>query len=159
MKTNTQNKDHISLAPSQPFSASIFLDSMNTRNRISHHYRPLLIAALLVVGLWALSDLAITTLYQSLPDSPGTFGDMFGAINSLFYGLAFAGLIYTILQQREELDLTRQEFIKQNETFRLQRFENTFFQLLRLNDDLLDGQTITSKHESVEIRVYLHNDL
>lgn len=113
--------------------------------------------ASLVVVLWVLSGLFITRLYRGLPDSPGTFGDMFGAVNSLFSGLAFAGLIYTILQQREELDLTRQEFIKQNETFRLQRFENTFFQLLRLNDDLLDGHTITGNQESVETRVYLHD--
>ncbi len=46
----------------------------------------------------------------------GTFGDMFGVANALFSGLAFAGLIFTILLQsqelklqREELQLTRQE--------------------------------------------------
>lgn len=27
----------------------------------------------------------------------GTFGDQFGAVNALFSGLAFAGLIYTIV--------------------------------------------------------------
>lgn len=32
-----------------------------------------------------------------------SFGDMFGAIGTLFSGLAFAGVIYTILLQREEL--------------------------------------------------------
>jgi hypothetical protein len=39
----------------------------------------------------------------------GTFGDTFGAINSLFSGLAFAGIIYTILLQRDELHLQREE--------------------------------------------------
>ncbi|MEK6479143.1 putative phage abortive infection protein [Catalinimonas sp. 4WD22] len=129
---------------------------MQKQKKTKNKYKPFIITASLVIALWASSGLAITFFYGSLPDSPGTFGDMFGMINSLFSGLAFAGLIYTILQQREELDLTRQEFIKQNETFRLQRFENTFFQLLRLNDDLLDGHTISSNHESVETRVYLH---
>lgn len=42
----------------------------------------------------------------------GTYGDMFGAVNSLFSGLAFAGIIYTILLQREELRLQREELIK-----------------------------------------------
>ena len=74
----------------------------------------------------------------------GTFGDSFGAINALFSGFAFAGLIYTIYLQREELGLQRdelkmtrielegqkQEFHIQNETLKIQRFENTFFQLL-----------------------------
>lgn len=39
----------------------------------------------------------------------GTFGDSFGAINSLFSGLAFGGIIYTILLQRTELKLQREE--------------------------------------------------
>lgn len=81
----------------------------------------------------------------------GTFGDQFGAVNALFSGLAFAGLIYTIilqrhdlklqrrdlLYQRRELELTRKEmedqtaeFEKQNETLKIQRFENTFFNML-----------------------------
>lgn len=43
------------------------------------------------------------------PKGPGVFGDMFGAINSLFSGFALAGIIYTILLQREELSLQREE--------------------------------------------------
>lgn len=39
----------------------------------------------------------------------GTFGDMFGAVNALFSGLAFAGIVYTILLQRRELELQREE--------------------------------------------------
>ena len=39
----------------------------------------------------------------------GAVGDTFGTINSLFSGLAFAGIIYTILLQRKELALQRQE--------------------------------------------------
>jgi hypothetical protein len=39
----------------------------------------------------------------------GVFGDTFGAINSLFSGLAFAGLLYTILLQSRELKLQRDE--------------------------------------------------
>lgn len=39
----------------------------------------------------------------------GQFGDMFGVVNALFAGLAFAGVIYTILLQRKELELQREE--------------------------------------------------
>lgn len=39
----------------------------------------------------------------------GQFGDMFGALNTLFSGLAFAALAYTLHLQRTELALQRQE--------------------------------------------------
>ena len=86
-------------------------------------------------------------------DQAGTFGDQFGAVNALFSGLAFAGVIYAILLQRHELKLQRDELeltrgelqgqkeqLKaQNETLQLQNFENTFFQLLRLHNDYLNA--------------------
>lgn len=37
----------------------------------------------------------------------GTFGDQFGAVNALFSGLAFTGLIYTIILQRRDLEIQR----------------------------------------------------
>jgi hypothetical protein len=39
----------------------------------------------------------------------GQFGDLFGGVNALFTGLAFAGVIYTILLQSNELELQREE--------------------------------------------------
>lgn len=75
----------------------------------------------------------------------GVIGDMFGAVNSLFSGLALAGIILTILLQRQELILqrqelsdTREEFKTQNQTLKLQRFENTFFSLLKLHYDIIN---------------------
>ena len=76
----------------------------------------------------------------------GQLGDLFGAANSLFSGLAFAGIIFTIFLQRQELkaqrheleltrnelELTRNEFEKQNTTLARQRFENTFFSMLTI---------------------------
>lgn len=37
------------------------------------------------------------------------FGSMFGAVGTLFSGIAFGGVIYTILLQREDLKLQRNE--------------------------------------------------
>lgn len=47
----------------------------------------------------------------------GSFGDMFGAINTLFSGLAFAALIVTVLMQREELKLQFDELEKSRKEF------------------------------------------
>src|SRR5690606_20853252 len=86
-----------------------------------------------------------------LKDKPnaGTIGDMFGSINALFSGLALAGIILTILLQRNELQLqreelkqTRKEFETQNETLKLQRFENTFFSLLNLHHEIVSNMEL-----------------
>ncbi|MEM1223439.1 MAG: hypothetical protein AAGH40_11840, partial [Verrucomicrobiota bacterium] len=109
--------------------------------------RYIILLVLLVVGLWSASGFV---LYNS--ESRGTFGDMFGAVNALFSGLAFAFLIYTIFLQKEELSLqrnelklTRSEIAEQKEIMRvqgksmaLQNFEGTFFQMLRLHNDILN---------------------
>ena len=62
----------------------------------------------LVLVIWGFSLFIIPFVYPKLSDR-ALFGDSFGAINSLFSGLAFAGIIYTILLQRKELALQRQE--------------------------------------------------
>lgn len=45
----------------------------------------------------------------------GQFGDMFGALNSLFSGLAFAGIIYALLIQRKDFELQRKDYKRTNE--------------------------------------------
>lgn len=42
-------------------------------------------------------------------ENTGTFGDTYGALNTLFSGLAFAGIIASIWMQHEELKLQRKE--------------------------------------------------
>nr|WP_299422646.1 hypothetical protein [uncultured Emticicia sp.] len=37
----------------------------------------------------------------------GTFGDMYGALNTLFSGLAFVSLIITLIAQFEEINQNR----------------------------------------------------
>jgi hypothetical protein len=71
-------------------------------------HKILIILFIAVILIQAILAIIIKT---QLPDwtTRGTFGDMFGAVNTLFSGLAFAGVIYTILLQGEELSLQRQE--------------------------------------------------
>ncbi|MAB49576.1 MAG: hypothetical protein CMC05_13195 [Flavobacteriaceae bacterium] len=61
-----------------------------------------------VIIIWVISAFIVPCLYPKLSDR-ALLGDSFGVINSLFSGLAFAGIIYTILLQRKELALQRQE--------------------------------------------------
>jgi hypothetical protein len=56
----------------------------------------------------------------------GQFGDQFGAVNALFSGLAFAGIIFTLFLQRRDLNATR-------DAMSHERFDNTFFQLLNVH--------------------------
>lgn len=69
---------------------------------------PLLVLIISVVLINVGFGFFIHHLIPSWNDS-GVFGDTFGAINSLFSGLAFAGLLYTIILQSRELKLQRDE--------------------------------------------------
>lgn len=107
----------------------------------------LLVAFCVVVVLWGATWFFLAPLEAT---DRGTFGDMFGVVNALFSGLAFATLIYTMFLQREELRLqrielqaTRDEMKGQKEqleaqsfVFRKQAFEDTFFRLLDHYDKL-----------------------
>lgn len=88
-------------------------------------------AILIICLVWPISEFSIA--------KAGTFGDSFGALTSLFTGLAFVGLISTIFLQREDIRLNRRELIEtrkeiqlQNQTFHRQRFEDAFYQMLAL---------------------------
>lgn len=104
-----------------------------------------------VFVLWGLTFLLFLIKTESF--SKGEFGDMFGAVNALFSGLAFAGLIITLFLQRQELGLQREEleqtreelknqraeFEKENETLKYQRFENLFYNMLNLQQEIVIG--------------------
>jgi hypothetical protein len=93
----------------------------------------------------------------------GTFGDMFGSVNALFSGLAFAALIFTIYLQRRELKLHEQELAlthkevkaqveqlqAQNATLSKQNFENTFFELLRLQNDITNSIDLNAANGAI----------
>lgn len=108
---------------------------------------PVIVAFVVVFAFWIV-NLGFG-LYMA-PNQRGTFGDMFGAVNSIFSGLAFVGVIYAIFMQRHEVALAKKE-IKytrkilddqqkqlefQNNEARKQAFESTFFQMLKLFSDI-----------------------
>ncbi|NQX57523.1 hypothetical protein [Paenibacillus qinlingensis] len=105
-------------------------------------------------------------------DDRGTAGDMFGAINSLFTGLAFAGIIFTIIIQRQELSLQREELklqrevvarstaelAGQREMMNLQRFETTFFNLITAHKTIVSSVT-SGKLTGIDLFETYYSDL
>lgn len=85
-----------------------------------------------MVPLWVLI-LAVTltclifglTLFWifGVSEDAGWFGDQFGALNTLFSGLAFAGVIYAIFQQRQDLNNQQNEIALQRAELKLSRKE------------------------------------
>lgn len=69
---------------------------------------PLYLLFVIVVVAQIIFGIVIWISFDSMCDR-GTFGDMFGAVNALFSGLAFCGVIYAIFLQRKELELQREE--------------------------------------------------
>lgn len=80
---------------------------MENSNSRKHLFIFLLIG---VIIIWAASALFTMNYLDQWADR-GTFGDLFGAVNALFSGLAFAALIYTIVLQRDEIKENRAEII------------------------------------------------
>lgn len=80
-----------------------------------------IIWATVITFFWLLSGYLMTLWWGTT--NRGNAGDMFGAINALFSGLAFAGIIYTITMQREDLKLQRDAIKMQTDELKLQREE------------------------------------
>ena len=118
-------------------------ENENSVKSLRNYKKYIVLSVIGVIMVWAMTFFLYFN-YNS--EERGQFGDMFGAVNALFSGLAFAGLIITLILQREELSLqrdelkqTRKEFEDQNKTMKRQRFENTFFNLMSLHQNITDN--------------------
>lgn len=80
----------------------------------------------LVYISWPIAELSIR--------QAALLGDSFGIVNSLFSGLAFSGLMITIVFQRQELNESR-------EVFKSQKFEDAFYRLLDFYKENLNDIT------------------
>ncbi|MBK5722084.1 putative phage abortive infection protein [Dysgonomonas sp. Marseille-P4677] len=133
----------------------------------------IIVAICICLSIW-LGGMLLTHWYaneyfkvSNLEDNKeALFGDSFGAVNALVSAFAFAGVIVAIVLQRKELrlqredlelqreelknttlelKLQREQFEIQNRTLLLQRFENTFFQMLSLHQELVNNLYFTCK--------------
>jgi len=83
--------------------------------------RPFIVCVIAIVGICVAFGL-LALRYIDTWEHRGLFGDMFGALNALFSGAAFAGVVYAIIlqrhelaMQREDLRLSREELAAQNQ--------------------------------------------
>ncbi|MED3508024.1 putative phage abortive infection protein [Bacillus velezensis] len=71
-------------------------------------------------------------------DGLGTFGDFFGGTTVGLFNLSSILLVLTaVIMQRKELEQTRREFVKTNETLTKQQFDNTFFNMINLHNEIV----------------------
>ena len=128
------------------------MDKGNKPNRLLWILGGAAVAAFLIIlGLYIayFKNLSITN------DSAtwGTFGDYLGGtLNPIISFLALIGLLYTIHQQAQEMQATREELkqaaeqqrqqveqqSRQSEIFNLQQFESTFFSLLEQHNKIIE---------------------
>lgn len=66
-------------------------------------FRYLLFAAAFVVIAWTATPFVVARFVSTDGQTAGQFGDMFGATNALFSGLALIGVVAAILLQQQEL--------------------------------------------------------
>ncbi|AQV15442.1 hypothetical protein [Acinetobacter pittii] len=98
------------------------------------------ILILAVVGMWIGYPYGLTHL-GSIPNTSnyGTFGDSYGALNTLFSGLAFATLIITLILQRKELQLQRKAV--QDQQLEIQK-----------SNDIADQQRVIANQQAILIQ-------
>jgi len=93
-----------------------------------------------VIAAWAmLGYFGPTWFYKDVPGTPsaqgtrGTLGDQFGAVNALFTGLAFAGVIAALLMQHKD---TREAGRQHEEALALQRQQLSLQLVINMLDDI-----------------------
>lgn len=96
---------------------------------------------------------ALMLIYFGINDwsQRGQFGDMFGALNTLFSGFAFAALYFTISLQQQQLKRQDEQLQLQREDLRLQREE-----MAASRSELArqaDAQTALTRATVAQIRV------
>lgn len=111
-------------------------------------------SVIIVVAFWVINMVSLGFMDSS---ERGTLGDMFGAVNAIFSGLAFAGIIVSLYMQRidlknqqkqlelnhDEIQQTNKEFKIQNDTLQIQKFENQYYKMIDLHRENVKEMKIT----------------
>lgn len=93
--------------------------------KVSHFVAATTLGGLVVsvVIVWLFAPMLMSIIFNGHLEKMGQAGDLFGSVNALFSGLAFAGLFWTVFLQREQLALQRHELALQRDELKLQREE------------------------------------
>lgn len=110
-------------------------------------------------------DISLSFTPSMTSSNLGVFGDSFNVLTSLFTGLAFAGVIISIVLQTKELQETQKEFKGQKEALEEQNFDNKFFQMLNLLSNVIEKlyykipRTGTNDYNGREVIRFIKKDL
>lgn len=99
----------------------IAINCMNKKTNIinmTKEWKLFICAGCVICAVWVASFVLIYLFIDDW-DVRGQFGDLFGSVNALFSGLAFAGLVITIIQQRHDLQLQRQAINQSKKRYQL----------------------------------------
>jgi hypothetical protein len=108
-----------------------------------------------IIIIWGVFGIFPFFIFDKWADR-GTFGDMFGAINSLFSALAFGGVIYTIYLQKTELGLQRLELIETRKE--LSRSAEAQEKSEKALNKQLTSMTLTAKLNALNSLVTIFSD-
>lgn len=103
-----------------------------------------IIAFVSIFLLWFFADSIIQWRFGSF-GIKRTYGDIFNALSSLFTALAFAGLIVTILIQRQDINNQNKISNTQNKINNIRTFEDNFFRLLEQHHRIIDSFVIDTR--------------
>ncbi len=87
-------------------------------------YTNLLLVIILIIILFVFFGSGYYMYCNMTSTNRGTFGDMFGAVNALFSGLALFGIIVTLYMQRKDLNLQKEEMKLTRKEFEINRITN-----------------------------------
>lgn len=97
----------------------------------------IIIGIIIVIFLWISSGFFVHYVIGS--SDRGTFGDMFGAINALFSGLALFGIIVSIMIQQRELKLQQEELVETRVEFKINRLTNVLFKQVEYLNTVIEN--------------------
>lgn len=102
-------------------------------------------------ALYAIVIVFIINIFSIGKSGFGEWGDFFGGVlNPILTFLTFMGLLITIILQQTELKQSRKEFQGQKESLENQEFDNKFFQMLNLLNNINDRLVVNIKKEDLK---------
>ncbi len=132
------------------------LFKINSTIKMKNKYNILIpiIVLIIIIFIWLYGIDIVNIFYvnnKNLIDSKelGKVGDTFGLINTLFSGLAFAGIIITILLQRIELQEQRKELRLTREEFQVNRVTNIIYKQIQRIDNTLNVLEFKISHKGI----------
>lgn len=127
-----------SLDKQYPYFERLFSDSESQKNDLS--LNKVLFKILSSAIIFAGGLLVVNLMLITFTDKGGVFGDFLGGVlNPILTFFTLFGLIVTIVIQRQELRLARQEHEKTAEALSTTAIETTFFNVIDLHHNIVDN--------------------